>query len=132
MSRAEPPSPGKSELKWQRGELREAKLIVKMGDRLERAAVNDFLVACRLFEARWRRWERDERRTPPPSGLSQLEAAHNIEQKYLKSQLDFEKARASAWEAREHAKSVQAAVHVLELARLRRVMRRRRIVTGAK
>ena len=78
-SRAEPPSPGKKELKWQRGELREAKLIVKMGYRLERAAANDFLVACRLFEARWRRWERDERRTPPPSGLSQLEAAHNIE-----------------------------------------------------
>ena len=51
-SRAEPPSPGKKELKWQRGELREAKLIVKMGDRLERAAADDFLVACRLFEAR--------------------------------------------------------------------------------
>ena len=40
------------ELKWQRGELREAKLIVKMRDRLERVAANDFLLACRLFEAR--------------------------------------------------------------------------------
>ena len=53
--RSEPPSPGMKELKWQRGELREAKLIVKMGDRLERVAANDFLLACRLFEARYRR-----------------------------------------------------------------------------
>ena len=54
-------SPGKKEFKWQRAELCEDKLIVKMGDRLARNAANDFLVACRLFDARWRRWERDER-----------------------------------------------------------------------
>ena len=83
------------ELKWQRGELREAKLIVKMGDRLERVAANDFLLACRLFEARYRRWDRDERRKPPPSGLSQLEAAYKIDQKYLQAQLDFERAKVS-------------------------------------
>ena len=48
----EPTSPGKQELKWQRGELREAKLIVKMAARLVRNAANDFMLACRLFDAR--------------------------------------------------------------------------------
>ena len=81
LSANEPPSPRKKELKWQRGELREAKLIVKMAARLERNAANEFVLACRLFEARFRRWERDERRKPPPSGLSQLEKAYQIEQK---------------------------------------------------
>ena len=38
----------------------------------------------------------------------------------------------STWEAREHEKDVQCKVHVLEIARLRRAMRRRRIVAGAK
>ena len=132
VSANEPTSPGKQELKWQRGELREAKLIVKMAGRLERNAANDFMLACRLFDARYRRWERDERRMPPPSGLSQLEKAYQIEQKYLKAQLDFERAQGSTWEAREHEKDVQCRVHVLEIARLRRAMRRRRIVAGAK
>jgi hypothetical protein len=129
----EPTSPGKQELKWQRGELREAKLIVKMAARLERNAANDFMLACQLFDARYRRWERGERRMPPPSGLSQLEKAYQIEQKqYLKAQLEFERAQGSTWEAREHEKDVQCKVHVLEIARLRRAMRRRRIVAGAK
>ena len=78
VSANEPPSPRKKELKWQRGELREAKLIVKMAARLERNAANEFVLACRLFDARYRRWERDERRKPPPSGLSQLEKAYQI------------------------------------------------------
>ena len=125
LSANEPPSPRKKELKWQRGELREAKLIVKMAARLERNAANEFVLACRLFDARYRRWERDERRKPPPSGLSQLEKAYQIEKKYLKAQLDFERAQGSTWEAREHEKDVQCRVHVLEIARLRRAMRRR-------
>ena len=126
VSANEPPSPRKKELKWQRGELREAKLILKMAARLERNAANEFVLACcRLFDACFRRWERDERRKPPPSGLSQLEKAYQIEQKYLKAQLDFERAQGSTWEAREHEKDVQCRVHVLEISRLRRAMRRR-------
>ena len=93
-------SPGKKELKWQRAELCEAKLIVKMGDQLARNAANDFLVACRLFDARWRRWERDERRKPPPSGLAQLEAVYQIDQKYMKAQLDFGRAQGRPWRPR--------------------------------
>ena len=78
VSANEPTSPGKQELKWQRSELREAKLIVKMAARLVRNAANDFMLACRLFDARYRRWERDERRMPPPSGLSQLEKPAHV------------------------------------------------------
>ena len=62
----------------------------------------------------------------------QLEKAYQIEQKYLKAQLEFERAQGSTWEARKHEKDVQCKVHVLEIARLRRAMRRRRIVAGAK
>ena len=123
---AEAASPGARLRKEAKREAEDAALLFGCSRKRLRRAESEYAVEVRLFNLKEERWERAEKRKPPPSGFSQLEKHWKSRLVLVKAQRKLQTTRVVAAEAECDLRAAREHVQKLEIARLHRMLRLRR------